>query len=174
MFEDFLRYRSSDYLVDAGLLNDDEVCRRLVGVDQDAAGDLTGLIETQDENGRTLHGLIDEYFHEGWRDTIRTLAQPSVTPIQCTLSGLLSSPIDIEKLAYLRLDASNTGLPFGRVVDPEAIFSAIVVPSLQEIERLKEPQMKPQGTLGIKRVGDLVRRSVRARRYGRFSGDIGT
>lgn len=163
MFEDFLRDRSGEDLFTAGLLTDDEIVRQLLEVDPLKHVELQALVDTKDEQGRTISSIVNEYFHAGWRETMGAISTPE-TVMQCTLSGLLSSPIDIEKLAYLRLDSSSTGLPFGLAVDPESIFSNLVVASLIDIDQLREVQMKRSGTIGIRESAiSYVEASVLAR-----------
>lgn len=70
----------------------------------------------------------------------RRQANPT-SPIQGFLAGLLSNPVDVDKLAYLIDDSAFSGLPFGQAVAPGPIFEALRVPAKTDWDGLLDTKV---------------------------------
>ena len=126
VFEDFIEDRRLDDRIAAlNLLSDEEVFELLVGLRSPSSS--APWIARKDRRGDTFANVIERYLGPEWIKLQSDLRQPS-TPIQQTIAGLLSSPVDLEKLAYLRDDAYFTGMSFGAAVDAQSIIGSITCP----------------------------------------------
>lgn len=112
MFEDFLSDKKD--LESAGLMTVSEVANSLV------AAESLGHLESNDLRNARNESIAD-LLPRDWIGMNRLLDAPS-DPCQGFLAGLLESPLDVGKLAYLKSDSRATGLPFGLAVSPQAIF----------------------------------------------------
>jgi len=54
-------------------------------------------------------------------------------PTECVLSGILSSPIDADKVAYLTDDSIMTGVRYGLGIDIDALLAALRAPRTDDI-----------------------------------------
>jgi HD superfamily phosphohydrolase len=54
-------------------------------------------------------------------------------PAECVLSGILSSPIDADKVAYLTDDSIMTGVRYGLGIDIDALLAALRAPRTDDI-----------------------------------------
>ena len=61
-------------------------------------------------------------------------SQACDSPVEALLAGLISSPVDITKMAYLVEDSMMTGLRFGRAVDADEVFASLVPPRTEDLE----------------------------------------
>jgi HD superfamily phosphohydrolase len=134
VFEDLVEDRKRAPSITAlHLLSDEEVYLCAVGarideVDRDDAPWNT----MTDEHGRTLAALVREHLGEGWVAG-QLWSEACDSPIEALLAGLLSSPVDITKMAYLVDDSMMTGLRFGRAVDADEVFAALVRPREEDL-----------------------------------------
>ena len=89
-------------------------------------GDLHKYVGSiRDRSGETLPGLLERHLGEPVVNAMQSIGT-STEYRHAVLGGLLSSPFDACKLAYLRDDSIMTGLPFGRTIDVDALGSALV------------------------------------------------
>jgi uncharacterized protein len=97
-----------------------------------------------------VHGEIGRLIERDWRvdpAQVAALIEPAsatrdgiASDAQCTsqglalVRGLLSGPIDIDKLDYLQRDSMHAGVPYGRNFDQRRLLSSLCVgPSGQDI-----------------------------------------
>jgi HD superfamily phosphohydrolase len=124
MFEDFID-RNDPSLTDAALLPDHELLDAMMGT---ADRQITAEFgQIKDSSGRSLGEIFESCVDLGW-DQLRERQRRPSNRVQGFLSGLLSSPVDVDKLAYLIDDSAFTGLPFGQAVLPTPIFEALRMP----------------------------------------------
>lgn len=127
MFEDFIGARDTDPVVrDAQLLDDEELLDDILAPAH-TTGLGSSLAEITDDRGRTLPEIVESLGLD-WKEVRRNQRKPP-DPLSGVLASLLSGPLDVEKLAYLRADSVATGLQFGVGLDGNAVFEALVVPS---------------------------------------------
>lgn len=132
MFEDFIEARDTDPLVQQAFLrSDDELLDDILGSNPSDLGRELGSIN--DERGRALPEIIDS-LGLTWSEVRRRQREPA-TPLEGVLAALLSGPLDVEKLAYLRDDSLAAGLQFGSGLDGTPVFEAIVIPRKEDWER---------------------------------------
>lgn len=124
MFADFYSVRGQ--IQEAGLLTNDELLDEMFGLEPSTSLGAQ-LREVVDARGRTVRDVANV----DW-EGVKTLRRTPSTPVQGFLSALLNSPVDVNKLAYLRQDSLSTGLPFGRVVEPAALFDFLRLPSHEQ------------------------------------------
>lgn len=136
MFEDYLPYRGR--VASAGLLDTAEVQSLLLGADG-GSGPLAEL--TKDGKGRTISELIGLPWSE-----VRALRQSPADPVQGFLAGLLDSPLDVNKLAYLRADSEATGVRFGLGLNAEALFEYM---RLARFEDWQASSVERRSVLGL-------------------------
>ena len=55
-------------------------------------------------------------------------------PCHCILAAMLSSPIDVDKIAYLQDDSRMTGLGYGAAIDLDALLPALRAPLDEHVE----------------------------------------
>ena len=131
MFEDFIAARQIDERIGkSGLMTDQEMLDRIMLGDVEGVQDLPAL---KDSSGRTMADLV-ALFDVNWPDVTHSLRKP-VTPVQSVLAALLNSPVDAEKLSYLRDDSAAAGLPFGANVHPYPIFESVMIPHTGDIKK---------------------------------------
>lgn len=135
MFEDFIGDRKQPGLKGAGLLTDNELLDAMMGY-PDSSSISSQLSGVQDSAGRTLSEIFSDCTGVTWSD-IRTRQRTPANPVQGFLAGLLSSPVDVDKLAYLIDDSAFSGLPFGHAVSPAPIFEALQVPHWEDWSTIK-------------------------------------
>lgn len=125
MFEDFIEVRASVKMVEStGVLRDDELIDSVLGLSENSIG--ARLATIKDERGRSLPQVVESLGLD-WSVVRRRQRDPE-NPLQGVLAALLSGPLDVEKLAYLRDDSQATGLQFGAGLDGSPIFESIVMP----------------------------------------------
>jgi len=132
MFEDLLEERGSEPRVHAAqLLRDDELIDSILGLLPSSIG--SELAAIKDERGRTFPQVVDS-LGLNW-ETVRRRQRHPESPLEGMLAALLSGPLDVEKLAYLRDDSRATGIQFGVGLDGSPIFESLVIPTLQDWQR---------------------------------------
>ncbi len=125
MFEDFIDARDFDPSVrTANIRDDEEILDDVLGDQTTELGAYLGGIT--DERGRTLPDVV-ESLGLVWSEVRERQRHPK-TPLQGLLAALLSGPLDVEKLAYLRDDSRAAGLQFGVGLEASPIFESLVVP----------------------------------------------
>jgi HD superfamily phosphohydrolase len=135
VFEDFLEDRKRDpTIAKLNLLSNEEMFRQVVGV---PAGGITltdhpwtALI---DEYGQTFPELVRDLLGDEWIAQQRPRTAP-YSAIEALLVGLISSTIDITKLAYLIDDSQMIGLRSGRAIDTDEIFASLVRPLPEDLD----------------------------------------
>ncbi len=103
-------------------------------------------VQRHEENARQLitTGMIAEIIQRDWKidpQVVADLIAPSkqfdqsqTTVGMALVRGLLSGPIDIDKLDYLQRDSLHAGVPYGRNFDQRRLLSSMCVgPSGQDI-----------------------------------------
>jgi HD superfamily phosphohydrolase/tRNA A-37 threonylcarbamoyl transferase component Bud32 len=138
MFEDFLPDRRQDGLRAAGLLHDAELLDTFLSSPKNDGFDEVRLLK--DAHGAALADVVGEWTEMDWADVRKRQADPD-SPIRGFLSGLLSNPVDVDKLAYLIDDSAFTGLPFGQAVAPGPVFEALRVPDERDWASLAVPRV---------------------------------
>lgn len=133
-FEDFVEDRRREASIAAlHLLSHEEVFLRAVGGRRDDVDpDVAPWNTTTDEYGRTLATLVHEHLGDAWI-VGQQWPEACDSPIAALLAGLISSPVDIAKMAYLVDDSMMTGLRFGRAVDADEVFAALVRPRKEDL-----------------------------------------
>jgi HD superfamily phosphohydrolase len=134
VFEDLVEDRKRAPSIAAlHLLSDEEVFLCAIGArKEDGDPDAAPWDTVTDEHGRTLAALVREHLGDAWTAG-QLWSEACDSPIAALLSGLLSSPIDITKMAYLVDDSMMTGLRFGRAVDADEVFAALVRPREEDL-----------------------------------------
>jgi len=136
MFEDFIAAAQTDPRIQAAkLLTDIELLDTVMGRNETDLGKKLGSI--LDSDGRNISDAVHE-FGLDW-EMVRTRMERPSSPLQGVLAGLLSSPVDAEKLSYLYDDSAATGIPFGRSVTGGPIFDSMLVPHFAQWSALTEP-----------------------------------
>lgn len=82
------------------------------------------------------------------------------TPIHRILAGLLSSAIDLDKVAYLQMDSDMTGIRYGRGVDVHGLVSALRAPPT-----VLEERSEGHPVIGVDERGLAAAESVILARY---------
>lgn len=127
MFEDFYPYRGA--ISPTGLLKSDELLDIAAQGDESSPlGEFLGAV--RDERGRSFTDVLSV----DWSD-IKALRDDPQDHIQGFLAGLLDSPLDVNKLAYLRADSVSTGMPFGKGISHDALFEHFRLPDQTDWER---------------------------------------
>jgi uncharacterized protein len=135
MFEDFLPDRKQPGLKNAGILTDNELLDAMMGAQP--GSELSGQLgRLQDTQGRVLSDIFHDCLELDWSELRQRQKNPE-TPVQGFLAGLLSSPVDVDKLAYLIDDSAFSGLPFGHAVAPAPVFEALRVPHPADWAQMK-------------------------------------
>ena len=100
----------------------------------DEADPIVALMTTKRGEHPALGTLISDLFSPGTLEVMLSIAACAnketspVNPIHCLLAGLISSAVDIDKVAYLTADSSMTGVPYGTGIDRQTFMSALVMP----------------------------------------------
>ena len=83
-------------------------------------------------SGTTLtfreHLLANERFDEATIQTLRALSPEPLTASHAVLAGIISSPIDVDKVAYLIDDSTMSGVRYGLGMDLDALLAALRPP----------------------------------------------
>jgi HD superfamily phosphohydrolase len=134
VFEDLVEDRKRAPSIAAlHLLSEEEVFLCAVGARrEDGDPDAAPWNTVTDEHGRTLAALVREHLGDAWIAG-QLWSEACDSPIAALLAGLLSSPIDITKMAYLVDDSMMTGLRFGRAVDADEVFASLVRPRDEDL-----------------------------------------
>jgi HD superfamily phosphohydrolase len=129
MFEDFVAEHTQPILRDANLLSDADVFRLMVGIPTRAPEHPLRDVfaEIRDHRGRSLAELVEQHLGSDWVTHATALEAPT-TLVDAVLGGLLSSPVDVDKVSYLIDDSLFAGLSFGRALDAHAIFGGLTFP----------------------------------------------
>ncbi|WP_346957995.1 protein kinase [uncultured Arthrobacter sp.] len=126
MFEDFIIDEKHNALIkSAGLVNDGALLDRIMGLSDISTG--SRIAGMKDGSGATLKEIFESTVPASWAEIRERQSKPR-TPLEGLLSGLHAGPVDVDKLAYLSGDSVATGLPFGRAIEPAAIFESLVLP----------------------------------------------
>jgi len=82
-----------------------------------------------------LSALIKEEFDTETHERLRCLITGNYRDQAAKmLGGLFDSPIDVFKIAYLRLDSAMTGIDFGKGIDLDSLLASLRSPSAKELE----------------------------------------
>ena len=79
------------------------------------------------------HLLAESRFREEAIDTLRALSQPAA-PSHSVLAGIISSPIDVDKVSYLHDDSMMSGVRYGLGLDLDALLASLRAPRDVDIE----------------------------------------
>ncbi|MCL0076855.1 protein kinase [Dehalococcoidia bacterium] len=85
-----------------------------------------------------LHELVRREFGDSCLTALRSIGRPT-EPVDFVLAGLLNSPIDFDKVAYLTDDSAMTGLRYGGGIDLDGLLSSLIMPRLQDIQAEHRP-----------------------------------
>ncbi|HUU27831.1 MAG TPA: protein kinase [archaeon] len=107
---------------------------------------------------KLLWEIINEQFSQDTIESLIDLFQVRKDKYR-VLFGLMSSPIDIDKVSYLLLDSEMTGVSYGMGIDLEALLSSLIVPSESDLKTHNGP------LIGIKDKGLSAAESVVLARY---------
>ena len=134
IFEDFLEDRKRDPAIGRlQLLSDEDMFRQVIrastGEAELAEHPWTSLT---DQYGRTFPALVRELLGDEWIARQQPKTKP-YSPIEALLTGLISSPIDLSKMAYIIDHSQMTGLHFGKAIDPDEIFASLVRPQTEDM-----------------------------------------
>ena len=149
MFEDFAHEESRrDGAAPRTIPTDDDLFWCFVdpgSVTGDFAAYPALIDEAARKRGATLgEGLFafaseDQRFSEDVLAAMRAIAAP-IAPIHSVLAGVLSSPIDIDKVSYLQDDSLMSGVRFGMGIDMAGLLNALRMPADAQI-KAGEPVM---------------------------------
>lgn len=163
MFEDFRGKETgrNDFI----LLDDD-----LFGPLLDANGeDIIGaMIKKKLDHGQSMSSLICQLFGEPTLNALWSIAKCAnasiapLKPIHRVLSGLVSSAIDLDKVAYLLADSTMSGVNYGRGIDLQGFFTSLVNPLA--IDSSSKENVTGQ-VLGIDEKGLAAAESIILARY---------
>ena len=80
-------------------------------------------------NSFLLEGEIADVLRHDWginpRGVVALLSEKPRTPAARILSGMLSGPIDIDKMDYLDRDSLHAGVPYGRHFDQQRLLGSL-------------------------------------------------
>jgi HD superfamily phosphohydrolase len=80
-------------------------------------------------NSFLLEGEIADVLRHDWginpRDVVALLSEKPRTPAARILTGMLSGPIDIDKMDYLYRDSLHAGVPYGRHFDQQRLLGSL-------------------------------------------------
>lgn len=119
---------------------------------------------------QSLKNVIEEEFGkeviariiEIWKLAQYDEPSNNTDPILGNLAGLISSPIDVDKLSYLVLDSNASGVPYGKSLDIDRFLDSLIfVPQLNKWETIK--------VVGIDSHGIAAAEAVIISRYWNFS-----
>jgi HD superfamily phosphohydrolase len=88
--------------------------------------------------------------------------EPVKTPVHRVLAGLVSSAIDVDKVAYLRADSEAAGVHYGRGIDLHGFLSSLRFPPVGD-------EVEGGPVLGIDRKGITAAESIIMARYSMLS-----
>jgi HD superfamily phosphohydrolase len=163
MFEDF---RGRETARNDSILLDDDLFGPLINADGE---DLIGtVIRKKLDRGQSLSNLISQYFGAQTLEalwSIANCANGSTRPnkrVHRVLSGLVSSAIDLDKVAYLLADSVMSGVNYGRGIDLQGFFTALLDP-LASSSASEENETGP--IIGIDEKGLAAAESIILARY---------
>lgn len=105
-----------------------------------------------------LRQLIGELFSDRTMEDLREIVNPK-SNIGRVLHGIISSPLDVDKISYLSLDSAMTGVRYGSGMDIDALFGSLRMPSLSDVTS------QDDSVVAIKEVGVSAAESVIIARY---------
>ncbi|MGC3970653.1 MAG: HD domain-containing protein [Pirellulales bacterium] len=80
-------------------------------------------------NSFMLEGEVADTLRDDWgvqpRDVVALLSEKPRTPKARILAGMLSGPIDIDKIDYLFRDSLHAGVPYGRNFDQSRLIGSL-------------------------------------------------
>lgn len=169
MFEDF-KGRPTSGSGDP-VLTDDELFLTVVGLEEKS--DLaTQLRKERERRGeKTLAELVKENFGLSTFEALRSISgliyagEAPTKAIHRFLAAMISSPLDLDKAAYLSLDSHMTGVPYGQGVDLGYYMRSFEMP--QELGRgdSTDADASFQPVLGINPKGLAAAESLILSRY---------
>jgi HD superfamily phosphohydrolase len=139
MFEDFQEVEASRS-VDTATLTDEQMLEcllfpdKVVGHKREVA-ELLRLAFRKDGIDE-LHQYLSE-FSSPTLERLSELLGPSnpTDRVGKVLRGLIDSPIDVDKAAYLQLDSWMTGIDYGKGIDIEGLLSGLRYPREEDIDK---------------------------------------
>lgn len=176
MFEDFgqeQRDRGDKLSPADRILDDEELFWSFVqpdlSLDQISTGFYSGIIDGVLSNypvqtkGKVdkvaaLHEVISSVLSERSLQDMKDIVYP-ISESAKILRGIMSSPIDADKVSYLSLDSKMTGVPYGSGMDLDALFASLRVPSLADI------RSEDESIIAINEKGISAAESVVMARY---------
>jgi HD superfamily phosphohydrolase len=118
---------------------DDELMWAFVSPEQldPAFGDLAEVVESELRSrvfprDKTLAELLADRYSSETLDAFCRLRKPS-TLSESVLAGVMSSPIDADKVAYLTDDSRLTGVRYGLGIDIDALLGALRAPRPEDV-----------------------------------------
>jgi HD superfamily phosphohydrolase len=90
-------------------------------------------LRTQAPTRQGLHELLADRFEAGTLESLRQINNAQ-TEGQTILNAVLSSQIDVDKIAYLTDDSIMTGVRYGLGLDLDALLAALRAPRPQDIK----------------------------------------
>jgi HD superfamily phosphohydrolase len=101
--------------------------------------------------------LLKRVFGEGVLEALRAIDDAN-TPSDRVLKGLISSAVDVDKVAYLQDDSAMSGVRYGAGIDTDGLISSLVAPQPEDLQ-------KPEPVLAITDKGLPAAESVVLARY---------
>ena len=131
MFED---WRGRETGQEDQVLIDDDLFLVMLDPDDAPASHQSAAAAVRGHIGRpTLRQLIEDQFGSPVLEAVRSIWQcahggETARGIHRTLACLLSSAVDLDKVAYLLEDSAMTGVPYGQGVDVHGFLAALRLP----------------------------------------------
>ncbi len=159
MFEDM---RDTPTGKEDKILGDEGLFRNLI-----AGGDTTPIgkrIRKRLGSDESVASIIQKGFGEFGKETYNSLMTIADTlyiggegpgekqprPIHRILAGLISSAIDLDKIAYLTHDSEMSGVRYGQVVDVHGYLAALALPRILRPEIVDKPSGSMETTAEMK------------------------
>jgi len=134
MFEDVLEGKSP---LDDPIIDDEKLFRPMIeGGDDSSVGKVIREKLGEHKGIKSISELIIEQYEEPtlkamysiWDCTMEKAAKEAKKPVHWVLAGLISSAIDVDKIAYLKEDSDMSGVNYGKGIDIQGYISNLKMP----------------------------------------------
>ncbi len=163
MFEDIRDFGGS--LTDR-IVSDEDLFKPMIeGGDSSPVGEVISAKLAQREGLKSIKDLIIELYgtqtldamYSIWTSVMENQAKKS---IHWVLAGLMSSPIDVDKISYLKEDSIMTGVDYGRGIDIQGYLYNLKMPPLD-----LDPRKTTHPVLALRDKGYAAAESIIMARY---------
>jgi HD superfamily phosphohydrolase len=163
MFEDITNGKTP---YDDPIVNDEQLFRLIIeGGDNTSVGSVIRDKLADHENTKSIAKLIKRYYGESALQAMYSIwtsvrKGKATKPIHRVLAGLISSAIDIDKVCYLSVDSTMSGVNFGKGIDVQAYIRNLEMPLLEA-----DPDNMNNPILAINDKGFAAAESIILARY---------